>query len=86
MESQKDYKRACGPQQPIAAETGVDSRLPPRDPSDRDMEAAEYEPISTDWWEQGGFRVRLVLHPGPPSPERKSFFRDIATRVDGIST
>ena len=37
----------------------------------------DHETYATDWRNMGGFRVRTVVHAGPPSPQADEYFRKV---------
>ena len=80
-----DYKFPVNAYQPVGSEENVNSYPPRRVKNDGDNEAPGDGAIVSDWEEINGFRVRLILHPGPPTPERKTFFRQILEKADRLA-
>ena len=85
MENHTYYKPGSVPRQlRRATEHGVEPDPPPRE-SGNGGGGDESAVFTTEWQEYGGFRVRMVYHPGPPSPQRKAFFRKLVFGTPTVS-
>ena len=59
-----------------ATEPGIEPTPPLRDKGDR-AGTDECGISTTEWYRYKNFQVRVVYHPGPPTPERRAFFRKL---------
>ena len=85
MKNHNYYKPDSVPMQlRCATEPGVEPDPPPRE-SGNGGGGDESAVFTTEWHECGGFRVRMVYHPGPPSPQRKAFFRKLIFGTPTVS-
>ena len=57
-----------------ATEPGIEQTPPPRETGEW-TGTDESGVLTTPWRKHRGFQVRVVYHTGPPTPQRRAFFR-----------